>query len=448
MSDSHTAAPDAAPKSAFAVRDFRFFWAARFLASFSSLMTVVGIGWQVYEIARRTHTIKEASLYLGLIGLVQFVALAGCSLFAGHVIDRVDRRWVARGAIALEIVALAWLFGHTILDGQTLWPIFVAATLLGVGRAFMGPSLQALAPNLVPLKILPNAIAWNSIAWQTAAVGGPAACGYLMAGGPQWVYGTCLALLSLALAAMFCIRPVPHTVAPKDRPWKSILAGLKYIRTNRIILGAITLDLFAVLLGSATAMLPVYARDVLMVGPEGLGNLRAAPAVGAAIVAVLLARFGLRRNVGLWMFACVGLFGLCTVVFGLSRSFPLSLAALTVLGGADMVSVYVRQSLLQLYTPDEMRGRVASAGTLFVSASNELGEFYAGLVARLLGAVPAVVMGGCAAMLVTALWAWAFPELRKANKLVPPEPESRPDSRPESGPEHAPSGKAKAASGS
>lgn len=425
MTESLSTTPGTEPKSAFAVPDFRYFWVAKFLSSFSSLMTVVGVGWQVYEIARRTHTIKEASLYLGLIGLVQFVALAGCSLFAGHVIDRVDRRWVARGAIAVEIAALAWLFGHTVLDGQTLWPIFVAATLLGVGRAFMGPSLQALAPNLVPLNILPNAIAWNSIAWQTAAVGGPAACGYLMAGGPQWVYGTCLVLLALALGCMFRIRPVPHTVAPKDRPWKSILAGLRYIRTNPVILGAITLDLFAVLLGSATAMLPVYARDVLMVGPEGLGNLRAAPAVGAALVAVVLARFGLHRNVGLWMFGCVGLFGLCTVVFGLSRSFPLSLAALAVLGGADMVSVYVRQSLLQLYTPDEMRGRVAAAGTLFVSASNELGEFYAGVVARLIGAVPAVVVGGCAAMLVTVLWAWAFPDLRRANKLVPPGPDER-----------------------
>ena len=422
MSTSHDAsAIGSQPKTAFGYRDYRFFWAARFLGSFSSLMTVVGVGWVVYEIARRTHSIQEASLYLGLIGLVQFVALAGCTLFAGYISDRVDRRWVARGALMVEIASAAWLFGHTLSGMESMWPVFVSAALMGVGRAFMGPSLQALAPNLVPREILPSAIAWNSIAWQTAAVGGPAACGYLMALGAEWVFGTCLVLLCLALASMFCIRPVARTVAAKAAPWKSIVEGLRYIRTNPILLGAISLDLFAVLLSSAIAMLPVYARDVLMVGPEGLGNLRAAPAVGAALVALILTRGWLRHNVGLWMFGCVGLFGVCIVVFGLSRSFSLSLAALAVMGAADMISVYVRQSLLQLYTPDEMRGRVSSVGTLFVSASNELGEFYAGLMARLLGAVPAVVVGGFATIMVTVLWAWAFPDLRKANKLVPPE---------------------------
>lgn len=409
------------PKTAFGFRDFRFFWAARFLGSFSSLMTVVGIGWLVYEIARRSHSIKEASLYLGLVGLVQFVALAGCTLFAGYIADKVDRRWVARGALTVEISAVGWLFGHTLAGIESLWPIFVSAALLGVGRAFMGPALQALAPNLVPRDILPSAIAWNSIAWQTAAVGGPAACGYLMALGPEWVFGVSLAMLCLALGSMFFIRPVARNIAPKARPWRSIIEGLRYIRTNPILLGAISLDLFAVLLSTAIAMLPVYARDVLMVGPEGLGNLRAAPAVGAALVALILTRGWLRRNVGLWMFACVGLFGLCIIVFGLSESFPLSLAALAVMGAADMVSVYVRQSLLQLYTPDDMRGRVASVSTLFISASNELGEFYGGLMARLMGAVPAVVVGGIATVLVTGLWAWAFPSLRKADKLVPPQ---------------------------
>ena len=422
MSTTHDA-PETGnqPKTAFGFRDFRFFWAARFLGSFSSLMTVVGIGWLVYEIARRSHSIKEASLYLGLVGLVQFVALAGCTLFAGYISDRVDRRWVARAALVVEIISATWLFTHTLTGIDSLWPIFVSATLLGVGRAFMGPALQALAPNLVPRPLLPSAIAWNSIAWQTAAVGGPAACGYLMALGPEWVFGTCLVMLCLSLGCMFFIRPVPRNIAPKTRPWNSIVAGLKYIRTNPILLGAISLDLFAVLLSTAIAMLPVYARDVLMVGPEGLGNLRAAPAVGAALVALVLTRGWLRRNVGLWMFGCVGLFGLCIIVFGLSKSFPLSLAALAVMGAADMVSVYVRQSLLQLYTPDDMRGRVASVSTLFISASNELGEFYGGLMARLMGAVPAVVVGGIATILVTGLWAWAFPELRKANKLVPPE---------------------------
>lgn len=407
-------------RTAFQFRDFRLFWAAKFLGSFSSLMTVVAVGWQVYEIARRTHSVKEASLYLGLIGLVQFVTLAGCSLFAGYIADRLDRRWVARAALAVEIIAVGLLFAHALSGSSVLWPIFGAAGLLGVGRAFMAPSMQALAPNLVPIEILPSAIAWNSIAWQVAAVAGPAACGYLIVGGAEWVYGSCLVLLGLSLLCALGIRPVPRNIAPQSTPWRSIIEGLAYIRTNRVVLGAISLDLFAVLLGSATAMLPVYARDVLMVGPEGLGNLRAAPAVGAAVVALILTRLSIRRNVGLWMFACVGLFGVLTIVFGISKSYTLSLVALAGLGAADMISVYVRQSLVQIYTPDPMRGRVASVSTLFISASNELGEFQSGVVARLIGAVPSVVVGGIGAVVITVLWAFWYPELRKADRLTPP----------------------------
>ncbi|MEX6725334.1 MFS transporter [Parapedomonas caeni] len=411
-------APAPAAPSAFGYRDFRLFWFSRLTGSLAVNMTAVAVGWQVYEIARQSHSIKEASLYLGLIGLVQFVTLAGCSLVAGYISDRFDRRWIARGALSVDLLSIGLLFAHARWGDQSLLPIFMAASLLGIGRAFMAPSMQALAPNLVPVTILPSAIAWNSIAWQIAAIGGPAACGYLIAGGAAWVYGTCLALLTVSLTCISFIRPVAQTPRTAGRPLRAILDGLSYIRTNRMVLGAISLDLFAVLLGGATAMLPVYARDILAVGPEGLGNLRAAPAVGAALVALVLTRFTLRNRVGLWMFACVGVYGLATAIFGLSTSYTLSLAMLGVLGAADMISVYVRSSLIQIHTPDDMRGRVASVSTLFISASNELGEFQSGIVARLIGAVPAVVVGGVGAIVVTVLWAMWFPELRKANRLA------------------------------
>jgi MFS family permease len=412
--------------AAFAYSDFRLFFLTKFLGSFAMMMVAVAVGWQVYDIARLSYGIRESAFYIGMVGLVQFLALAICSLLAGYVCDRYDRRLVARGALLIEIVSIAlllWLSWH---GTRNLWAIVMSAGLLGVGRAFMAPSMQALAPSLVPTQILPSAIAWNSIAWQTASVAGPALCGYLIIGGMTKVYGLCLLLIIVALViSMFIKAPAEKQRARlESQPLRSIIDGLAYLRTNKLVFGAISLDLFAVLLGSATAMLPVFARDILHVGADGLGHLRAAPALGAALVALGLAIRPLQRKTGAWMFASVGIFGLATIAFGLSRNYQLSLLCLMILGASDMISVYVRSTLVQINTPDDKRGRVASVSTLFISATNELGEFQSGFAARWLGAVESVVIGGIAAVMITLLWAKYYPELRNVDRLVPDEPKT------------------------
>ncbi len=402
------------------IANFRAFWAARFMATVASMMLVIVIGWQVYDIARQTMAPRDAAFLLGMVGLVQFVPMFSLTLVVGVIADRVDRRHIARAAVALELACAAAL-GWLVLRGTvTIEALFVVAFLFGVARAFAGPSLSALAPNLVPRAILPSAIALNSISWQAGAVIGPPLGAYLYAAGPAVPYVTAAALFAATLFALFMIGPVPRPEKSTLSPWRSLFEGLGYVRHNRIVLGAISLDLFAVLLGGATAMLPVYARDVLHVGVEGLGPLRAAPAVGAALTALWLAVRPLNRNVGPVMFVCVALFGVATVVFGLSSDIRLSLAALVVLGAADMISMYVRASLIQLHTPDAMRGRVSSVSMLFVSASNELGEFESGVTAAWLGPVEAVVAGGIGAVVVTGLWAWGFPELRRADRFSAP----------------------------
>jgi MFS family permease len=403
----------------FGLRDFRHYWCARVAATLANQMLVIAVGFQVYDIARGTlgMTIPQAAWQVGLIGLAQFVPLFVLALPAGYIADRYDRRWIARACLALQLGAVAGLGLYLTSAPTTLWPVFALVALLGVERAFLGPALTALAPNLVPRARLPQAIALNSLAWQGASIAGPALGGYIYAGTPGLVYGVAFALLALSLLLMLTIRPVPRPERTGETPWQSVRAGLAYVRNQPIILGAMSLDLAAVLLGGATAMLPVFARDILMVGPEGLGHMRAAPAVGAVLVALLLARVPLSRHVGRWMFACVFLFGAATVVFGLSDLYWLSLLALVTLGAADMVSVYVRQSLVQMLTPDAMRGRVASVSTLFISASNELGEFQSGVAARLLGAVGSVVFGGAGAMVVTLLWARLFPALWQADRF-------------------------------
>jgi MFS family permease len=342
------------------------------------------------------------------------------TLVTGWTADRVDRRWIARAAVALELgcaAALGWLaWTHT----TTLLALYTVAALLGVGRAFAGPALSALAPNLVPREILPRAIALSSIAWQTGAVLGPALGGYLYAYAPFAPYAASGALFLVALVCLLAIGPVSRTrINRGPNPWGQMVEGLKYVRHNRLVLGAISLDLFAVLLGGATAMLPVFARDVLHSGPEGLGHLRAAPAVGATLTAAFFSVRPLKHNVGVKMLAAVAVFGLATVTFGFSRSMPISLLCLALLGAADMFSVYVRQSLIQLYTPDEMRGRVGAVSSLFISASNELGETESGFLGALIGPVPAVIAGGFGAIAVVFLWSWWFPELRLAKSFEP-----------------------------
>ncbi len=411
---------DAAPHP-FRIADFRFYWAARLTSTLAQNAMVVVIGWQVYDIARQTMDQRAAAMQLGYIGLVQFVPLLLLTLVVGWTADRLDRRWIARAAVLLEAACAIALALLTWYDKTTLADLFIVAGLLGVARAFASPALQALAPNLVPRGSLPAAIALSSIAWQAGAIAGPALGGLLYAVKPHLPYTLAAALFILALTSLLLIRPVPRPVIDTGAsPWRRMGEGLGYVRKNRLILGAISLDLFAVLLGGVTAMLPIYARDILAVGPIGVGALRMAPAVGAVLVALWFSARPLRTNVGVKMLWGVGVFSLSTIAFGFSRWMPFSLACLVLLGAADMFSVYVRQSLVQLHTPDAMRGRVGAVSTLFVSASNELGEARSGFFAALVGPVAAVVLGGAGAVAVTMLWAKYFPELRRARTFDPP----------------------------
>jgi len=402
---------------------------ARLSSTIAQMAMVIVIGWQVYDIARHTMGLKEAAFRLGIIGLVQFVPLFLLTLVTGWTADRVDRRWIARASIALELacaVTLAWFAWN---KTTTLEILYAVAALLGVARAFAGPALGALAPNLVPREILPRAIALSSIAWQSGAILGPALGGYLYAWAPFTPYAASSLLFAIGLAGLLAIAPIPRAeISRGPNPWAQMVEGLRYVRRNRLVLGAISLDLFAVLLGGATAMLPVFARDVLHSGPEGLGHLRAAPAVGATLTAAFFSIRPLKHNVGVKMLTAVGVFGGATIVFGFSRWMPLSLLCLALLGSADMFSVYVRQSLIQLYTPDQMRGRVGAVSSLFISASNELGEAESGFLGALIGPVPAVIAGGVGAIAVVLLWSWWFPELRLAKSfdtpdLADPQPE-------------------------
>ena len=393
---------------------FRAYWIARLTATIAQMAMVIVIGWQVYDIARETMDIRDAAFQLGLIGLVQFVPLFLLTPISGWAADRIDRRLIARAAILLELLC-ALILGLATWAGVISLPIlFAVAALLGVARAFAGPALGALAPNLVPRPILPKAIALSSTAWQSGAIAGPALGGILYDVTPHLPYAVSAFLFVVAALCLFLIPPVPRTALKPGSPWRQMVEGLAYVRRNKLVLGAITLDLFAVLLGGVVAMLPVFARDILQVGADGLGPLRAAPAAGATLTAIFFSIRPLRTNVGTKMLAAVVVFGAATVVFGLSTSYLLSLAMLALLGAADMFSVYIRQSLIQLHTPDEMRGRVAAASTLAISASNELGEARSGFTAALIGPIAATVAGGIAAIGVTLIWAWWFPELRRA----------------------------------
>ena len=340
---------------------FRHFWIARLTNTIAQMAMVIVIGWQVYDIARHTMGLKEAALRLGIIGVVQFVPLFLLTLVTGWTADRVDRRWIGRASVGLELACAATLAWFAWTHSTTLEILYIVAALLGVARAFAGPALGALAPNLVPREILPRAIALSSIAWQSGAIVGPALGGYLYALAPFAPYAASTILFGIGLAGLFAIGPVARTEINRGpNPWAQMVDGLHYVRRNRLVLGAISLDLFAVLLGGATAMLPVFARDVLNAGPEGLGHLRAAPAVGATLTAAFFSFRPLKHNVGTKMLTAVGVFGAATIIFGFSRWMPLSLFCLALLGSADMFSVYVRQSLIQLHTPDDMRGRVGA----------------------------------------------------------------------------------------
>jgi len=407
------------------IRDYRSFWLARLTTTIGQMAMVIVIGWQVYDIARATMEIREAAFQLGLIGLVQFVPLFVLTPISGWTADRLDRRHVARAVILLELTCALILLAATWGGFISLPILFGVAALLGVARAFAGPALGAMAPNLVPREILPHAIALSSTAWQAGAIIGPALGGILYDVTPHLPYALSSCLFAVSAICLFTIRPLPRTALKPGSPLRQMIDGLVYIRRNRLVLGAITLDLFAVLLGGVTAMLPLYARDILHVGADGLGPLRAAPAAGATLTAIFFSFRPIKTDVGVKMLTAVVVFGAATAVFGMSKVYLLSLAMLALLGAADMFSVYIRQSLIQLHTPDEMRGRVAAASTLAISASNELGETRSGFTAALLGPVTATVAGGIAAIVVTLSWALLFPELRRARtfELGEPPPE-------------------------
>lgn len=411
--------------SPFSIPDYRHYWLARFCSTIALNGMVVIIGWQVYDVARETMAPREAALQLGLIGVAQFLPLMLLTLVTGLTADRIDRRWIARTTTALECLCAAALATLTWADAVTLPALFGIAALLGVARAFAAPALQALSPNLVPKEMLPRAIAMSSLAWQVGAIAGPPFGGYLYAIHAPLAYSVSAGLLLVSSILLMLIKPIPRTALDGTaNPWAQMLEGFSYLRRNRLVLGAISLDLFAVLLGGATAMLPIYARDILHVGSSGLGHLRAAPAIGATVVAFVLGRWPLTRNVGFKLLIAVAVFGCGTIMFGLSYRMPdpmaFALGSLALLGAADMVSVYVRQTLIQLYTPDAMRGRVGAASTLFISGSNELGEAESGFLAAAIGPVAAVVAGGIGTIAVAILWARLFPEILRARTFDPP----------------------------
>jgi MFS family permease len=374
-------------------------------------MQSVAVGWQIYATRGRP-------LDLAWVGLAQFLPAAGLSLVTGHAADRFDRRRILLSChAALAALSLA-LFGIA-RTGGGIGLIYAVLVGVGIARAFLGPAAQSMLPTLVPLELFGSAVAWGASFFQVATVLGPSLGGVLYgaAGGPGSVYLASGACSLVAFVLVSSMRPSPARSSRPATTRSSVLAGVRYVRGNPIVLGAISLDLFAVLLGGATALLPVYARDILHLGPSALGALRSAPAAGATVIALVLARFPIKRQAGLKMLVCVALFGCATVVFGLSRSFGLSLAALTIAGAADMVSVFVRSTLVQLATPEAMRGRVSAVNMVFIGASNELGEFESGVTAQWFGTVPSVVLGGVGTLAVVALWAWRFPKLARVDRL-------------------------------
>jgi MFS family permease len=394
--------------------DFARFCAARFASGLAMQMQNVAVGWLIYDLT-------QSALALGMAGLAAFLPAIGLSLVTGHVADRLDRRLImaamfagnALASFAL-LVAAAGLVGRPV----PVAVIYVLIVLSGAARAFATPASQALLPNLVPRKLFARSVALASSVWQTATIMGPALGGVLYAFGPGMVFGIAAALFGLGSA---CAASITHRAEQGKREpvnWASLIAGLVFIWRNPVLLGATSLDLLAVLLGGATALLPIYAQHVLHVGPWGLGLLRSMPGLGAVSMAAFLATRPLVRRAGVRMFIAVAIFGVATIAFGLSQNLPLSLACLFVLGAADTISVVVRQTLVQAETPDAMRGRVAAANSIFIGASNELGEFESGVLAAWLGAVPAVVVGGAGTILVAALWSRLFPALRQRDRLV------------------------------
>ena len=408
--------PRLAGRVAFTYPNFVAFTLARFFIVVALEMQSVAVGWQVYEITRRP-------LDLGYVGLAQFAPGFVLFLFAGHATDLLDRRkllmwcYAGYGLCSALLLTISWRAPHSV------HLIYAVLVLVGVSRSFSFPVSRALLPHLVPEEHFANAVAWNASTYQIANISGPALGGiaYALFRGPHAVYALAVAVSILSVILTLRIHPLPTSPQKAEREpisLRTILAGFSFIGEKKLILGAISLDMFAVLLGGAVALLPVYAREILHTGPWGLGLLRSAPGVGAALMAIAVAHRPIRRRAGLTMLLAVAAFGVFTIVFGISHSLIFSLLALFLTGAADMVSVIIRATLIQVATPDEMRGRVNAVDMLFIGVSNELGQFESGLTAQWFGTVPAVILGGVGTLVVIATWAWLFPELRKADQLT------------------------------
>jgi len=410
--------PRLAGRVAFTYPNFVSYTLARFFVVVSLEMLSVAVGWQVYEITRRP-------LDLGYVGLAQFLPGFALFLFAGHAADLFDRRKLLMWCYGGFALCSALLLAISWRAPQSVHSIYVVLVLLGIFRCFNWPASRALLPQLVPEEHFSNAVAWNASTFQVATIAGPAIGGiaYALFRGPHAVYAIAVTVSIVSTILTLRIHPLPTSpekeLAEKEPiSLRTVLAGFRFIWEKKLILGSISLDMFAVLLGGAVALLPVYARTILHTGPWGLGLLRSAPGVGAALMAIVVAHRPIRRRAGLTMLLCVAAFGALTIVFGISTSLILSLVALFLIGASDMVSVIIRATLVQVATPDEMRGRVNAVDMLFIGVSNELGEFESGLTAQWFGTVPAVVLGGLGTLLVIATWAWLFPELRNADQLT------------------------------
>jgi len=409
-------------RQAFTYFGFRCFWVATLTTSFAVQIMAVSVAWQVYDLT-------SSAALLGLVGLTLFTPALLLVLVTGLVADRFNRRGIMAVCLGFEFAAAIALLIFVDLQAHEIWPIFVVLAVLGTARAFMGPASQSLAPNLVPPQALANAITVNASAWQFASILGPVAGGLLYGISPVVAFGVAAALVCVSMVSVLLIPKPGKRDSHQATSMETMLAGFRYILSNKVVLGAISLDLFAVLMGGAVALLPIYAKDILHAGPTELGFLRAAPGIGGIVMAIALSRFPIRDYAGRLLFFFVGLFGFFTIIFGFSTSIWVAVPALALVGASDMVSVTIRETIMQLWTPDSVRGRVTAVNSVFIGASNELGEFRAGMVAAWLGAVPAVVIGGVGAMAVAAIWSRAFPGLRNQRSLdrrMVSEPEAAP----------------------
>ncbi len=406
-----TAPPAAEPsRLAFSYKGFRFFWLTTLCVSFAVQIMSVSIAWQIYDVTGE-------ALLLGLVGLSLFLPALILILVTGLTADRFNRRMIMAICLSVEFLCALGFLAFVNAEAHEVWPIFAILVVLGTARAFWGPAAQSLAPNLVPPEALANAITTNMSAWQFASIMGPAAGGLLYGLSPTVAFGTAAVLLVVGFICVLFIPKPAQRHSGQATSLETMFAGFRYIFQNKVVLGAISLDMFAVLMGGAVALLPIYAKDILNAGPQELGFLRAAPGIGALLMAVVLTRFPIRDHAGKLLFLFVGLFGAFTVLFGFSSTVWLSVVALALVGASDMVSVTIRETIMQLWTPEEVRGRVNAVNSVFIGASNELGEFRAGTVAHYIGPVPAVVIGGFGAIGIAVAWSVLFPTLRDQRGL-------------------------------